>query len=348
MPAKTIFVALDIPSTQGHQFEKYLSTDAAEKLNLICQRIQACHADFSKCYPDAVIIYCWREYGVVSEKDENVTNDFKKEFKKRLSELTGQHPNMLVIAGTLPFSKKVDQEKLKTVASHYRQLDSVNADFEKKTGSKDSLIINHHDQFRNAENYKKTSSLDIYAVRNVCYIFQNGKCTSRGKVMPYNETGKFSLTYMPHFYQPPSPDSIDPVYTFNHPGTGKPFSICVEICREHIKGLAKYKNVQADMHVIISDWINLDEFSENFVARHVFHVDSKNASKYVSFENINTDFDFFKVNLLSDMVIIDGPIRPVRFIYLSELDEKIINGSEMDWDSISLESDVGNDMFQLR
>ena len=98
--------------------EDYLESLAESKLDHLIKKINQVMIEVAKDKNkkiDDKIFIVWREHGITNCTNRNLTIEFKKLFKKRLSDITSKYPNLAIIAGTIATVKNITLEKIQLI-----------------------------------------------------------------------------------------------------------------------------------------------------------------------------------------------------------------------------------------
>ncbi|EKD70393.1 MAG: hypothetical protein ACD_46C00544G0005 [uncultured bacterium] len=257
--------------------EDYLESLAESKLDHLIKKINQVMIEVAKDKNkkiDDKIFIVWREHGITNCTNRNLTIEFKKLFKKRLSDITSKYPNLAIIAGTIATVKNITLEKIPLISSLISCAYDTNQ-WISNVEVKDSLDEEYQPHQNQAENVIKNLGSDILdelnVIRNTCYIFYAGTCVHRhDKIAPFNEVRGFVDTV----FQPTNQKGNSSVVNINDVTFG------IEICRENGIGVLKYEctsqsysSIKPLIHFVVSNTINLTE--KNLFGEYIFHVDSK-------------------------------------------------------------------------
>lgn len=238
-----------------------------------------------------------------------VSEKKRDKIDRELQKLSEQFPSILIVAGTIAWSKKLEQGdgelekrvKRYTLALERRMDDQSRKIWhEQSTYYSDNPLVSARRVLKNIENPSQAENIRIS--RNTAYIYLKGElCHRYHKNSDFQEVietaytnKKVKLRSKKNIYMPGESDGV---FTIDNIKFG------IEVCLDHSLGTLEtnHKDEEVDVHIIVSAFV--DNNKSNFKARlngYVLHASSeeRNEGKKVSAFYINNGYKYKTLPLI--------------------------------------------------
>jgi hypothetical protein len=305
---------------------------AEKQIEIIVNRLNQICEDLKIKKPDAMWIILWREYGISEGRDKKkLPTKIKEKLIQEMSLIAKKYPNLVIIAGTIstlspiPATKK--QEKVERIAQYYKDQKWIVDRYQTKGRSffdTDETFFNEHEQVINA---REKNTMGLSVVKNACLVFYGDKLWKHHKSIPINERRNFPETCIDNLglFQPGSKKNGNnsSVLTVNHPITGLPVTIGIEICAEHLLSVLQQTSlVKPLFHFVLSDTTTLS--TQHMHGDYVLQVDRSHAPRLIVLNELNNQFS---VSLYHNYVMInpyclEGPLKK-DYLFIHQVLDKL-------------------------
>jgi len=331
MPDHICIVAINLRS-QDDRYARYQQDSAIKKIHFLSQLIQRLCAELTLKAPQSMWIVGWREYGVTGANTRTITSAEKAAFKQVMLKLTQRYRQLTIIAGTVAsiksFKNYLCKKRLRQIREFYASSAWIS-----QLENNSEVGCEYEQHLKQVLSFQKMQLARINVLRNTAYVFQHQQIYRHDKCAPFAENIDLDNQIIPFtIWQPAKDKNRSAVFNLTHPISGKPVSIGVEICREHVFGVLKSMDADIDLHFLLSASMHIK--TRMLAAPWTVHLDKYYSTKLVKNLNQPSNFmvDIHETHPLKrSQPILRGPIKilvPFEHRIICALNETITNLSD--------------------
>lgn len=305
-----VILGLEISGKHQKEWIQFQKMDVFKKIDLIKERITQLYPRIQEEMPDSLVLVVLKEYAINSNNHYEKSPDkriicfldqnAKDQFTKSMKELTRQHPNLIILGGSLLVEKTYDSSEADNVyrklKSSYENTAEIGELEKNHVFAGDRLWTRAHEMIK-PENFPKNDK-KIHVTQNIAYLIQNGEIIHK-----YNKMNPIALDFSQHTFFYPGKKNNSNFFVIKHPSTQEEILCALEICKDHASGtvanvLAKNPEQPIPMiHIIISDTVSVNP--DAMFAAYTNQQDSANNSRFIVSDRLQPEHKHCQVYCLS-------------------------------------------------
>lgn len=264
------------------------------------------------------IIILLPEFSITDEHKSPTSSQTKKALKDILSELTQKYPHLALYI-PITTKKEASLEKSNEILASYEKDEfKIITDIEdKKSNLKSRQFEWHKNKAKQiVSNYSENDK--VFSRRNTCFFSYKGNIYRLDKMAPFEEIDKEN-----EIYKIGAKNKNTVRYLNMQDQENSPFSVAMEMCREHCMGFVRNKEKELDkkeqtvehstlIHLVLSG--SISPIFKNISGKYFIHIDLVEPFKMILKKDIpeeQQEVQFFVNDLLEN----NTHIRKVKGIY---------------------------------